>query len=109
MKYLKHFDMISPEITLYYKQSLSHSSVLSGMITILSCFLCICSMIYCSCNKIKAHINIWKYMKVLVKPKKESLNDQFMIFINDIRIKALSEEQLIQNYLLVFKDIDTDL
>ena len=43
---LKKIDFISPEITLYYKGSLSHSSIMSGIISLISCTIIICISIY---------------------------------------------------------------
>ena len=43
---LKKFDFISPEITLFYKGSLSHSSIISGIISLIFCFIIICISIY---------------------------------------------------------------
>ena len=43
---LKNFDFISPEITLFYKGSLSHSSIISGIISLISCFAIISATIY---------------------------------------------------------------
>ena len=34
---LKKIDFISPEITLFYKGSLSHSSIISGILSLISC------------------------------------------------------------------------
>ena len=36
--FLKKIDFISPEITLYYKGSLSHSSIISGIISLIFLF-----------------------------------------------------------------------
>ena len=43
---LKKIDFISPEITLYYKGSLSHSSIISGIISLISCTIIVCISIY---------------------------------------------------------------
>ena len=43
---LKKIDFISPEITLFYKGSLSHSSIISGIISLVSCFAIISATIY---------------------------------------------------------------
>jgi len=43
---LKKIDFISPEITLYYKGSLSHSSIISGILSLISCSIIICFSIY---------------------------------------------------------------
>jgi len=43
---LKKFDFISPEITLFYKGSLSHSSIISGIISLIFCFIIICISVY---------------------------------------------------------------
>jgi len=43
---LKKFDFISPEITLFYKGSLSHSSIISGIISLVSCFFIISATVY---------------------------------------------------------------
>ena len=37
--FLKKFDIISPEITLYYKGETNHPSIISGVITIISCLV----------------------------------------------------------------------
>ena len=37
--FLKKFDIISPEITLYYKGETNHPSIISGIITIISCLI----------------------------------------------------------------------
>ena len=44
--FLKKIDFISPEITLYYKGSLSHSSIISGIISLIFCFIMICISLY---------------------------------------------------------------
>jgi len=43
----KKIDFISPEITLFYKGSLSHSSIISGVISFISCAIIICISFYC--------------------------------------------------------------
>jgi len=43
---LKKLDFISPEITLFYKGFLSHSSIMSGIISLISCSIIICISIY---------------------------------------------------------------
>jgi len=43
----KKIDFISPEITLFYKGSLSHSSIISGVISFISCSIIICISFYC--------------------------------------------------------------
>jgi hypothetical protein len=48
----KKFDFISPEITLYYKGSLSHSSIISGIISLISCSIIILISIYYFLNLI---------------------------------------------------------
>jgi len=45
---LKKFDFISPEITLFYKGSISHSSIISGIISLISCFIIIIISVYYS-------------------------------------------------------------
>ena len=37
--FLKSFDIISPEITLYYKGKINHPSIISGLLTIISCLI----------------------------------------------------------------------
>jgi len=37
--FLKNFDIISPEITLYYKGETNHPSIIAGALTILSCLI----------------------------------------------------------------------
>ena len=37
--FLKKFDIISPQITLYYKGETNHPSIISGVITIISCII----------------------------------------------------------------------
>jgi len=44
---LKKIDFISPEITLFYKGSLSHSSIISGIISLISCLIIACISFYC--------------------------------------------------------------
>ena len=47
---LKQVDFLSPEITLFYRGSLSHPSIISGILTILTCILIIiCSISYVKC------------------------------------------------------------
>ena len=48
----KKFDFISPEITLFYKGSLSHSSIISGIISLISCSIIILISIYYFLNLI---------------------------------------------------------
>ena len=43
----KKIDFISPEITLFYKGSLSHSSIISGVISFISCSIIIILSSYC--------------------------------------------------------------
>ena len=43
---LKKIDFISPEITLFYKGSLSHSSIISGILSLISCTIIIGISIY---------------------------------------------------------------
>ena len=43
---LKKVDFISPEITLFYKGSLSHSSIISGIISLISCIIIIAISVY---------------------------------------------------------------
>ena len=43
----KKIDFISPEITLFYKGSLSHSSIISGVISFISCSIIVCISFYC--------------------------------------------------------------
>ena len=45
---LKKFDFLSPEITLFYKGSLSHSSIISGILSIITCFIIVLCSIYYS-------------------------------------------------------------
>lgn len=45
---LKSFDFLSPDITLYYYKSTSHSSFFSGVLTIISYFVCFVAAIYFS-------------------------------------------------------------
>ena len=49
---LKKIDFISPEITLFYKGSLSHSSIISGIISLISCSIIILISIYYFLNLI---------------------------------------------------------
>ena len=44
--FLKKIDFISPQITLFYKGSLSHSSIISGIISLIFCFIIICISVY---------------------------------------------------------------
>ena len=48
----KKIDFISPEITLFYKGSLSHSSIISGIISLISCSIIIGISIYYFLNLI---------------------------------------------------------
>jgi len=43
---LKNIDFISPEITLFYKGSLSHSSIISGIISLISCLAIVLATVY---------------------------------------------------------------
>ena len=43
----KKIDFISPEITLFYKGSLSHSSIISGIISFISCFIVVFLSFFC--------------------------------------------------------------
>ena len=43
---LKKIDFISPEITLFYKGSLSHSSIISGILSLISCSIIIVISVY---------------------------------------------------------------
>ena len=45
--FFKKIDFISPEITLFYQGSLSHSSIISGVISFISCSIIICISLYC--------------------------------------------------------------
>ena len=45
--FFKKIDFISPEITLFYKGSLSHSSIISGVISFISCSIIVCLSFYC--------------------------------------------------------------
>ena len=45
--FLKDIDILSPEITLFYNHSLSHSSKISGILTIITIIIIIlCSIFY---------------------------------------------------------------
>ena len=44
--FIKNLDYLSPPITFYYKGSLSHSSILSGIISIISIIIIIIIAIY---------------------------------------------------------------
>ena len=44
--FIKNLDYLSPPITLYHKGSLSHSSILSGIISIISIIIIIIIAIY---------------------------------------------------------------
>ena len=47
---LKQIDFLSPEITLFYKGSLSHPSIISGILTIFTCIsIILCSICYVKC------------------------------------------------------------
>ena len=47
---LKQIDFLSPDITLFYKGSLHHSSIISGILTIVTCILIVlCSLCYVKC------------------------------------------------------------
>ena len=48
--FLKEIDILSPEITLFYNHSLSHSSIISGILTIITLILiALCSICYAVC------------------------------------------------------------
>ena len=49
---LKKIDFISPEITLFYQGSLSHSSIISGILSLISCSIIIFTSIYYSLSLI---------------------------------------------------------
>jgi len=42
----KKIDFISPEITLFHKGSLSHSSIISGILSLISCSIIIIISVY---------------------------------------------------------------
>ena len=45
--FLKEIDILSPEITLFYNHSLSHSSIISGILTIIALVLIVlCSLCF---------------------------------------------------------------
>ena len=47
---LKQIDLLSPEITLFYRGSLSHPSIISGILTIITCVsIILCSIYYVKC------------------------------------------------------------
>ena len=51
--FLKKIDVISPKITLFHKGDLSHSSIISGIISIISLLIIILSAVYYSLDLIK--------------------------------------------------------
>ena len=51
--FIKEFDFLSPNITLYHKGSLPHNSWMSGLLSLFSCILIILSGIYYSLDLIK--------------------------------------------------------
>jgi hypothetical protein len=51
--FIKEFDFLSPNITLYHKGSLSHNSWMSGLLSLFSCILIILSGVYYSLDLIK--------------------------------------------------------
>ena len=51
--FVKKFDFLSPKITLYYKGSSSHSSILSGIISIISIIVIFSLSIYFSLDLIE--------------------------------------------------------
>ena len=51
--FIKYFDYLSPPITFYYQGSLSHTSIISGIISIISCILIIILAIYYSLDLIE--------------------------------------------------------
>ena len=44
--FFKHFDMLSPPITLYFQGKRKHNSIFSGVLTIISYILILASGIY---------------------------------------------------------------
>ena len=50
---LKKFDIISPKISIYHKGSLTHSSVISGIISIISILFIFIIVIYYSLDMIQ--------------------------------------------------------
>ena len=54
--YIKHLDLISPKLTFHYKTLLSHSSIYSSILSIMSIILCISATIYFSLDIIN-HLN----------------------------------------------------
>ena len=51
--FIKYFDYLSPPITFYYQGSLSHTSIISGILSIISCILIIILAIYYSLELIQ--------------------------------------------------------
>ena len=51
--FIKYFDYLSPPITFYYQGSLSHTSIISGILSIISCILIIILTIYYSLELIE--------------------------------------------------------
>ena len=51
--FIKSIDFLSPPVTFYYNNSLSHSSIISGIISIISIILIICLAIYFSLELIQ--------------------------------------------------------
>ena len=54
--FLKHLDILSDPLTLYYEKYHNHSSLISSIISLITCIICISFTIYSLINVIK-HIN----------------------------------------------------
>lgn len=64
--FLKNFDYISPSITLYFEGQRRHSSIASGIITIITCFLIITVSLYFLSEVVyRKNINAYYYPKYL--------------------------------------------
>ena len=73
--FLKYLDYLSPSITLYYKGFLSHNSIVSGIISIIS-ILCL--------------INLAAYFSLEIFLKEDPTNYYYNIFIEDSGIYQIN-------------------
>ena len=95
--YIKYIDYLSPKITFYYKGYLSHSSILSGIISIIAIIFVIILIIYFSLDIIQRKSPNTSYFKTftrdagIYKINKTSLF-HFINIIKNYRGKPIHEE-----------------
>ena len=80
---LKNFDFISPQITLFYNRMESHSSIFTGIISIIVLIICIAAAIVLSLDIIfKKNASIYYWKKSVEDVEKTILNEQnfFILF-----------------------------